>query len=1387
MGVQVLGPVSVTGARNLGPRDRVVLAALAIHPGQAVAAELLAEALWGENIPKSWAKVVQGTIVRLRRILGARAIETVPGGYALTIEPTEVDARHFEDLLERAEDLASRQDAERAVAVLDTALQLWRGHPFPDLDGWAPARAAATRLEEKRRSAEEARLECRLASGHQREAAAEGEVLVAEEPYRERRWALLAVAQYRDGRQGEALRTISRARRVLAEELGLTPGPDLVDLEQAILNQDPALAPPEVSSGTASDRCPYPGLVSFGVDDTELFFGRSQEVDRCIRRLSDTPFLAILGASGSGKSSLLRAGIAPALKGQGRTAAIITPGNDPFGALSGAPVTDGTPLLVDQLEETFNSADPGTVRAFLGYLERHAEETGPVVVTLRADHLADASSVPSFARLLESGLHLIAPMTEAELRSAIEGPANAAGLRIEPGFVELLLRDVLGEPGALPLLSYALAETWARREGRVLTVEGYLSTGGIREAVARSAERLYGTLPPHQRDVVRLLLLRLVGPNEDGSPVRYRVLRQALTTEPDHALVLDTLVRARLVIAGDESVEIAHEALAVAWPRLRDWLDDDREGQRIQRHLSAAAEGWESMGRDNGELYSANRLRAAEEWVSASQPALTVIEQSFLDASRGQMLGAQMRAEKQAVLQARQNRRLRGALTAVAAVLIVALVAGSIAVQQRDRARASTRSAALRGLITQSLALRDGQPDLAALLAAAAYHLSPSAATEGALLSSIDHHPAFLGFLRLDSHGFVGGRALPDGDLLLIERNGGTPREIDPARGADAGRPFPAPGSPNFEADDFDVTPDGKTVAVAVTALSGSDAPPSKFELAVYDDTSRSLRVPPIALPFRAGAVALSVHGDRVAVAGGRDGAAIEFDVATGHQIDRIPGLPVPAGAPHLHRNTAGLRYGDGDTLFLGSQAGPIRELLAGREVGRLLGPPGTSTGSIHLGVGNNGTRLLISAGFPGGMTAFDLASGRIAWTEPTYVECSAISQSDQANQIYCMDGAGAPKVFDVTTGAPSDEDLMPWVGQPSALVLSGDGRTVFRLGFQDGNIARYSRDGTGLDTHVLEPSRDGSLSAGPYSADGRMVLLSSSSGGPSEVLDAATGQVIERLDNLQSPQWTGQPDRLSATFPDGTVGWFDVRQRRRVSGVSLQSPANAVASTVDPSGTRLAVFLGGDQLEIISSVGVSPLRLPHSGTVNGMSFSTDGNTLAVSQLTGTALFDLRVPSRPAREMARVQAVAMGGHVIAGVDAGGTLRFYDSMTLGLLGPAVGGSFDPSAPLSISNDGRLVLAGGADVRLHLYDVASAVEIGDGFAESSGTVPGGYLAPHGSGVVLDDDPFGVAVWNLGPLDLERAGCRLAARDITRAEWSRYLGTFGRFQHICNVQPS
>ena len=308
------------------------------------------------------------------------------------------------------------------------------------------------------------------------------------------------------------------------------------------------------------------------------------------------------------------------------------------------------------------------------------------------------------------------------------------------------MRDVEGQAGALPVLSHALAETWAHRDDRVLTVAGYRAGGGVQGAVAATADGVLDRLSPEGRRITRSLFLRLISLSDAGAPISHRLRRSDVVQDRRYDEVLDALLAARLLTADADSVEVAHEALGRAWPRLRTWLDEDREGQRILRHLAASATEWERSGRDDAELYRGARLRSAEEWIEATTPVLTASEGEFLDCSRERRKAEEDDLAAQAERQRRANRRLRVLLAGVGVLLVVALISGGLFLRQRDRADEAARDAAktareatARRLAAESTVALEQDPELGILLALPRRRGDPISGRGGAARSRRAH------------------------------------------------------------------------------------------------------------------------------------------------------------------------------------------------------------------------------------------------------------------------------------------------------------------------------------------------------------------------------------------------------------------------------------------------------------------------------------------------------------------------------------------------------------------------------------------------------------------------------------------------------------------------
>ena len=496
--------------------------------------------------------------------------------------------------------------------------------------------------------------------------------------------------------------------------------------------------------------CPFKGLAFFDRSDAEYFCGRERVVSEVVSRLAASTLVGILGPSGIGKSSLLRAGVLPALSAgvlpgsAGWRQVLLRPGEHPCGELTRvlggerldaalARLAGGERIVVaiDQLEELFTACEREQERtAFLEQLATAAhdhDQRALVLGSLRADFYGRLVAYPSFARLLSGSQVLVGPMDRDELARAIEEPASRAGLELERPLVDALVSDVAGEPGGLPLLSTMLLELWQARDGRMLREESYRTSGGVRGAVARLAERAFMALDEPDRRLARGVMLRLVS-GENGALARRRVPLSELEQIDGAERVVAALTNARLLTTSDGEVEVSHEALLHEWPRYRAWLDEDRAGRRLHAHLTRSAREWEARGRDPADLYRGARLATALDWGGQHRDLMNAREREFVDASDREVESARERERS-------QNRRLRGLLFGVGGLLVIAVVAGIIALVNGQNAKDQAPVTLARALSAQ--AVNEPRVDLAMLLAREAVSLDRSPQTESGLLTTL--------------------------------------------------------------------------------------------------------------------------------------------------------------------------------------------------------------------------------------------------------------------------------------------------------------------------------------------------------------------------------------------------------------------------------------------------------------------------------------------------------------------------------------------------------------------------------------------------------------------------------------------------------------------------
>ncbi|MGW1878592.1 nSTAND1 domain-containing NTPase [Streptomyces sp. NPDC001975] len=487
------------------------------------------------------------------------------------------------------------------------------------------------------------------------------------------------------------------------------------------------------------EPCPYPGLARFEAGDRDHFHGRDELIAELVAHTRRSRVGAVVGASGSGKSSLLRAGLVPALREAGdpeRRPAVIrilTPGAHPArthpALLTPHDAPGDTLLVVDQFEEVFAlCADPAERELFIGRLLR-PDPRLRVLLAVRADFYRHCAEHPLLAEALRDSTLLVGPLAPQRLREAVVRPAAARQHIVERALTARIVADVAGQPGGLPLMAHALREVWRRRSAKTLTLAAYEAVGGVRGAVAHTAEELHARCTPAEAAAVRALLLRMVTPGDGTGDTRRPAQRAELGTDPATAHVLERLVMARLLTVDGDTVDLAHEALLGAWPRLRGWIDADRERLRAHRRLTEAAAAWAGLERDAGALYRGARLTEAREAFAEAgsyQGELSLLEREFLTAS----VESYERGQRASV---RAGRRLRALTGALAVLLCLALAAGAVAwrqsgisARQRDQAEAR-RVAALAG------GLRTAEPRTAMRLALAAWRTADLPETRQAL------------------------------------------------------------------------------------------------------------------------------------------------------------------------------------------------------------------------------------------------------------------------------------------------------------------------------------------------------------------------------------------------------------------------------------------------------------------------------------------------------------------------------------------------------------------------------------------------------------------------------------------------------------------------------
>ncbi|MGW1599947.1 nSTAND1 domain-containing NTPase [Streptomyces eurythermus] len=1156
--------------------------------------------------------------------------------------------------------------------------------------------------------------------------------------------------------------------------------------------------------GTDDTDAPYRGLARFEPRDRHLFFGRDHFVARLTERVWGCRVVAVVGASGSGKSSLLRAGLLPSLQAEqpsGHRLAglrILTPGPRPASthsrALTAREEPGDTVVVVDQFEELFTLCSDPTERAsFLDLLVSAVdlESRLRVVIAVRADFLGRCADHRPLAAALTDATFLLGPMGPAELREAIVKPAIAAGLIVERALTARIVEDVAEEPGGLPLMSHALLETWRRRRGRTLTLAAYEAAGGVHGALTRTAEELYTRLTPDQAETARRILLRLITPGEgaqDTSRPAGLAELQALSATGRHTgpgAVLEQLVRARLITLDGDTVHLAHEALITAWPRLQSWIDDARERLRVHRQLTEAARVWDALDQDTGALYRGTRLATAEEALAGHRDDLTPAEEAFLNASI-----AVREQERRAA--ARTARRIRALLAAVSALLLVASTAAVIAFQQRSLARAGRDRAVAAEVLAGAGQLTATDPSLAARMYLAAHRLRPGRVAEAGLLDT--QNIALSSALNGHSQAVYAVAFSPDGRTLATGSGDRTIRLwslADPARPVPLGRPLTGHTGWVYW---LQFSPDGHTLASASR-----------------DRTARLWDVRDPRHPKVLGRP-LTGHSDFVfSVSFSRDGRTL---ATAGHDgTVRLWDVSDPAHAAVLGRPLAGAGEAvssaafspDSRTVAAPSHDHTIRLWnVTDPAHPRLWREPLRNPDVVYAVAFRRDSKIMASVGNDYKVRLWDVSDP--AHAEPLGQPLTghtdtllAVAFSPDGRTLATAGADHAIRLWDVSDPRHPGALGQPLIGHTGFvdwLTFSPDGQSLASVS-DDHTVRLWHLPHTVLAGHL------GNVTSIAFSADGR-TLASTSAGRVRlwDVRDPVRGRQLSELPGRhRAVRAVFQPrGRLLAnTDEDGDVWLWDVsapsgpRRTGRIraagkdlsDGVLAFSPDGRVLVTGGPRYT-LRLWNVADPAHP-AALG-SPLT-GHISRVHWAGISPDGRTLAsTSEDDKVRLWDIRDPAR-SRRLPDIRtgdtggtlwgAFSPDGRLLATAGVGHDVRLWNVGTpahASAHGRALTGHTGRVTWVGFSADGRTLASTGEDRSVLLWDLSDsarpdpwgkALTAGHTTAmETAAYRPDGrLLATAGPDGLVEFTPLG-----LGPA-VQRI-CTSTAGLLTPAQWRDYV---------------
>ncbi len=1210
-------------------------------------------------------------------------------------------------------------------------------------------------------------------------------------------------------------------RLALGVEAPVLPGGPPTGIDAADASRDVRSKTIVVASPLEEPQNPYKGLRPFQEADALDFFGREALTDRLLQRLAEPEnqaarFLAVVGPSGSGKSSLVMAGLVPALR-KGRLpgssrwyVARMLPGPHPFAELESAllQIAPGTPaalrgqpwqqetgllealpgvlpqqdaellLVIDQFEELFTLVEDEAVRArFLANL--HAAVTHPrsrlrLVVTLRADFYDRPLLYPGFGELVQQRTEVVLPLSPGELVQAIVRPAERAGLSVEEDLVAAIVLEVSEQPGALPLLQYTLTELFEQRQGRLLTRDAYQASGGVSGTLARRAEELYGQLDEAGRQAARQLFLQLVALSDSPEATRQRVRWASLLQDGQGSAaetlraVMELFGRYRLLTfdydpqTREPTVQVAHEALIREWGRLRAWLDESREVLLVRRRLSAATTEWLNASREASFLATGARLAQFEQ---------------LLDDGAGLALNEQERAYLHAsiALRRRTANRLRLFIAALLVISLAALVGAFIALDQRNRADLAARVARSRELAATAMTLP--RLDLSLLLSLEALRIDDTVEARNSLLSALHAQPRLLAFLHGHADRVRSVAFSPDGALLASAGQDGTIRLWDAATHQAVGEPLTGHAGP---VNQVAFSPDGALLASAsedrTVRLWSVGTGQTVGLLTGHTDTVWS--------------VAFSPDGALLASAGA-DGTIRRWRVATLE----------PVGQPLLAHEGVVFRVAfspDGALLASGGGDGRVRlwDAADGQSVGGPL--EGHDNWVLDLAFSPDGR--LASTGADAAVILWDVGQSaplaRLRTGHSEWVRGLAFSPDGRLLVTASVDNT--IRLWDAASGLPVALQLSGHTDAVWGVAFSPDGALLASAG-ADARVILWSvAERAPLLAGTLR-GHSGSVSAVAFSPDG--ALLASASGDPlgqdhtvrvwalppgGQAAPAEPPLVLEGhrsavLDVAFSPEGA----LLASASADQSVRLWTLdagADGDALTGAPLFGHASSVLSLdFSPDGAVLVSGAEDGSVILWDPAARQALGEPllHADSVYAVAFSPDGRLLACGVRDGSiALWDVaarrQVGDALAGHAGLVTALAFSpdGRLLASASRDGTVILWDVAVGSPARPPLAGHTDWVQGVAFSPDGRLLASSSRDGAIILWDVATGRPLGRPLTGHAGWVNGVAFSPDGRLLASGGEDAAIHLWDVDPAAWERRACRTANRNLTPQEWARYF---------------